>query len=192
MHPDLLQTDHGLRAAFRNGERAAMAAVYSHYAPLVERIVGQGFGGFRGFGELADHEDAVQQVFLAAFSEDARLRYDGVRSYGGFLRGIAQNVVRQQLQKRNRFARPVPPDAAHAPPVDAGLVGREVAEVLGGFRGTLRQADRELLDLYFQKGLAEREVASRAGMTRYRVRVRVARLHRRLVRYLRKHGIDHA
>ncbi|HRE89478.1 MAG TPA: hypothetical protein PK095_10085, partial [Myxococcota bacterium] len=105
MGGDLLRDDGRCREAFRRGERWAMEAVYRHYVPLVHTIVSQGFGGFRGFFDPTQREDAVQAIFMSAFDERARLAYDGLGDYTRYLRGIAHNVCRQLLDKDRRFAR---------------------------------------------------------------------------------------
>ncbi len=189
---DLLRDDAAAREAFRRGERWAMEAVYRSYLPLVRAVVGQGFGGFRGFASPADRDDAAQAIFAAAFEERARLAYDGLSPYGGFLRGIAHNVVRQILSKNQRFSRQ--PDAPHAEPpcVEASFLAGERARVLAAFRAQCTDAEREVLTRYFAEGWSEERLAEHLGQTRYRTRKTIAQLHKRMERHLRDHGFGRA
>ena len=186
---DLLQDDADCREAFRRGERSAMTRVYIEYRPFVEMMCCRGVGNFRGFFRPADQDDAIQAVFLAAFEERTRLAYDGLRPYGAFLRGVAHNVLRRMLEKRAQFERPVP--AEHAG--DSGEAGQEEAVVESQARAFARRlresleepAEREIFDRYFIDGMAEESLAKHTGLTRYRARKIIARLHRRMKQAVR-------
>lgn len=190
MSDDLLRDDRRCRDAFRRGERWAMEQAYHHYLPLVRAIVTHGFGGFRGFADPLDREDATQTIFAAAFEERTRLRYDGLQPYTPFLRGLAHNVVRQMLAKRTRFERT--PDAPEEDPatVEDTLIADELAALCRTFRASLDDpTDLELLDRYFVDGWAEERLAEHLGLTRYRTRKRIAKLHKRMTRFLAAHGV---
>jgi RNA polymerase sigma factor (sigma-70 family) len=186
---DLLRDDAACREAFRRGDRAAMTRVYLEYRPFVEMMCCRGVGTFRGFFRPADQDDAIQAVFLAAFEERTRSAYDGLRPYGAFLRGVAHNVLRRMLEKRAQFERPVP--AEHAREVrEAGqedaVVESEARAFAQGMRDSLDDpVEREIFDRYFIDGLAEESLAKRLGLTRYRTRKIIARLHRRMKRAVR-------
>ena len=51
---------------------------------------------------VADEEvmDVVQEVFLKAFIESARLQYDGLRPYGPLLRQITRNLLIDRARRR--------------------------------------------------------------------------------------------
>lgn len=98
--PDLLRP-------FREGESRALEAVYWHYVGRVERILRYGFQLNRDQRRITgaspgDVRDLVQEVFLRAFVESARLRYDGVREYGPYLTAIARNVLADWGRKRGQ------------------------------------------------------------------------------------------
>ena len=188
---DLLRDDAAVREAFRRGERTAMAHVYTEYSPLVQIICTHGFGGFRGFFSSADREDAVQQIFMAAFEERTRLAYDGLKPYGSFLRGVAQNTIRRMLEKRTRFNRTDAP----APQEDQGLEERAIeAETLGivrRFRSTVVDPpEPEVLQRYFVEGMSEEALSAELGFTRYQLRKTIARIHKRMEGYLKAHGVS--
>lgn len=167
-----------------------MRQVYDAYAPLVRTICTHGFkGGFRGFFDPVEREDAQQQIFAAAFEERARLSYDGLKPYSAFLRGIARNVVRRMLEKRKRFERT--PEQTDAPERDLEDEAME-SEQLGLMR-RFRQAidtepDKSVLHLYFVEGWAEERLAAHLGLTRYKTRKVIAGLHKRMIKHMKRHG----
>lgn len=188
MGDDLLRDDGRCREAFRRGERWAMEAVYRRYVPLVHTIVSQGFGGFRGFYDPAQREDAVQAVFMSAFEERARLAYDGLGDYARFLRGIAQNVCRQLLDKDRRFARTPDVEEAVAEDLEVQYLANEERDLARRFRDGLHDpTERAVLDAYFAQGEAEETLAQRLGLTRYRLRKVIATIHKKMVRFQKEH-----
>ena len=170
-----------------------MELVFRTYMPLVRTVVIHGFSGFRGFRSPADQDDAAQQVFCAAFEERSRLSYDGLSPYSSFLRGMAQNVVRQILSKDKRFQRtdgaPIPVDPL-AEDLERCVVDRETAAILRRFRESIDgKVERGVLEGYFIAGKAEEALAAELGITRHKVRKAIAALHKRMTRYLREHDV---
>lgn len=163
--------------------------------PVVQAVVRHGFGGFKGFYNPVDRDDAAQAIFAAAFSERARLGYNGLDPYASFLRGIAKNVVRQQLEKRKRFERV--PDPELQPHADGTLedayIEHETRAICRRFAESLSDdKERLVLQRYFCDGLAEEKLAVELDLTRYRTRKIIKRLHKRMRKYLEAHGITSA
>lgn len=195
MGTDLLRDDAKCREAFRKGERWAMAAVYRAYAPLAYTIVSQGFGGFRGFYDPVLRDDAVQNIFAAAFEARARLAYDGLNDYARFLRGLAQNVCRQMLDRDRRFQRTPDDDVAAVPQAEpdaeSELIDAEAQDVCRRFRESLSDPmEKAVLTRYFADGEAEETLADALGLTRYRLRKIIGDVKKKMTRYLKEHGID--
>jgi RNA polymerase sigma factor (sigma-70 family) len=170
-----------------------MERVFQTYMPLVRIVVKHGFGGFRGFRNPADQDDAAQQVFCAAFEENARLRYDGLQPYTGYLRGMAHNIVRQILSKDQRFQRtdgaPIPEDPL-ARDLEACVLDRETEALVRRFRESVTDTvDQAVLTGYFIDGKAEEALAAELRLTRYRVRKTIAALHKRMTRYMRENDV---
>lgn len=193
MADDLLRDDAKVRDAFRRGERWALAEVYKVYFPIVATVTTRGFGGFRGFYSPADRDDAMQNIFAAAFEEKARLRYNGIDPYSAFLRGIAQNVIRRMLERSTRFRRTDgQPELEFrvTPTAEEAIIDAQTQRIVASFRETITDAgDRQVLELYFVEGVAEEKIAAETGQTRYRVRKIVARLDRQMRRHLAAHGV---
>jgi len=199
MTGDLLRDDARVREAFRRGERWALAEVYRVYFPLVSTVATRGFGGFRGFYNPCDRDDAIQTIFAAALEERARLAYNGLDPYGKFLRGIAQNTCRRMLEKAARFRRtdgqPELVEAQREQERCLGvldqLIDLQEQEVVRRFVASIdTEPDRTVLRAYFVEGTAEETIAKDIGLTRYRVRKVVATLYKRMKRFLSDHGIQ--
>src|SRR4051812_35677745 len=96
--------DPGLLVAFREGGREALERVYRGHAPSMERYL-RGLGRGSGIAELGQASvvaDLLQEVFIRAFSDDARRAYDGIRDYAGYLTAIARNCFIDLLRSRGR------------------------------------------------------------------------------------------
>ena len=192
---DILCRDRDLLERFRAGDRRALEAVFMAYEGLVRTIVTQGFGGFHGFWNLADADDAVSSTFEAAFDERARLTYDGIQPYRYYLGGIARNVIRTMCRKRGReiLVEELPelhdlsggPSAAEASAEaqdDAALLERFLI-----FLGDPRHV--AVFEGTWGRGLSEVAVARELGMNRYRVRLHLARIRTRMKRFLKDEGL---
>ncbi len=165
------------------------------YEGLVRCIVTQGFGGFSGFRNLADTDDAVSATFEAAFEDRARLAYDGIQPYRHYLGGISRNVVRTMCRKLGREI-PVedPPeceDSVCAPDLpEAVAEAREDAALVARFRTYLDDPLHvAVFEGYFGQGLSEAALAAELGVNRYRIRLSLSRIRRRMQRFLRAEGL---
>jgi hypothetical protein len=100
-----------LLAAFRSGDSHALRDVYVRNVDKVDSLIKQGFvtlgpPPMRVPGVVGEgRRDIVQDVFLRAFRESARLAYDGLRPYAPYLLRIAKNVCidRYRRTKRERL-----------------------------------------------------------------------------------------
>ena len=70
-------------------------------------VVAHGFhlastgGAIPGLGrQPADLADTVQEVFLKAFSRNARMSFDGSREIGPYLGTIARNIMIDRARRR--------------------------------------------------------------------------------------------
>jgi RNA polymerase sigma-70 factor (ECF subfamily) len=184
-----------LLRAFRAGERDALTAVYWGYVDAVAQVVRHGArltadaavsGAPRG-----DWADLVQETFSRAFSERARLAYDGLRPYRPYLLTICRNLLADHARKRGRelpsdfdgealeAAAGSSEDAGEAlPPAQLAVVERYLAGL-----------DARLAGVYQQRyitGATQEEAARALGLTRQRVRTLEDKLRRGLRRALAK------
>src|SRR5262249_10922972 len=104
--PGLLAGDRELLDAFRRGDREALARVYHHYVDAVARLVRYGFLletrnlRISGARDVDAENEIIQDVFVRAFGERARLGYDGIRPYRPYLLRIAKNLLVDQARSR--------------------------------------------------------------------------------------------
>ena len=114
-------------------------------------------------GTPEDGDDAVQDVFLAAWRGLPRFRYEHEGSFPGWLFGIARHVVAQHRRGKGRAVL-VPIDEAPESMVEfegTAVSRRLLVEELG----KLPEAQREALVLRFVAGLPIRDVVASMGKT---------------------------
>lgn len=147
----------------------------------------------RSRGKLCDEpEDLVQEVFVRALSSSTRYTETGKLS--GWLLGIAERLVSERLRFtfRERARRRAFGDDVD--PVDEPEFGdREDARVtIHQALASLRGRERQVVELYYLRGCAMRQVASRMDVS---LAAAKSLLHRARV-HLRSHtrsrlGADH-
>jgi RNA polymerase sigma-70 factor (ECF subfamily) len=184
----------GLLEKFRAGSREAMETVYWAYVRRVEALVRRGFRGespqgVPGVGP-GDLEDLVQEIFAKAFSDRARMSFDGLRDYGPFLFTIARNVVVDWARKKGRevlrddlerdVAEPSSPGKEHEPWADPETT-RLAEAYLGALPGDLAAVHHERYVL----GHTQREAADALGLSRQQLRTREDHLRKGLADALR-------
>jgi RNA polymerase sigma factor (sigma-70 family) len=191
-----LEHDAEWHAAFRRGEPDALTRVYREYLPPLKLVLARGFT-FVSRGRLlrhrgcvaADLEDVVQEVFVRAFAEAARLAYDGLRPYRNYLFTIARNLVLQRA--RSPAPHMLPYDELHAHgdlpsllsapdrALDAHRKWRRLAR-------TLTEEERVLLELRYGRQYSAERAAEALGWSTYRVKLAERRLRRSMQRLI--HG----
>jgi RNA polymerase sigma-70 factor, ECF subfamily len=198
----LLTEDRALLAAFRAGDRNALEKVYHHYVGGVARRLRMGFSvpGDRGsvifgFKQPFELESAVQEVFLRAFKESARLSYDGIRPYKDFLAGITKHVVLDELRRRSRrrtesmsdldLDRIAHVDEGTSP--EATLETKQAIETVETFlEKECDERDRKLYELRYRDERSQEESAKAAGLTRIQVRRWETKFRTRMLKYLKR------
>lgn len=212
----LLVEDRQLLARFRDGNPEALERVYRHFAPKVAAFLRSGFvysnkqAAAPGIVSPFELESAVQEVFVRAFSPQARMAYDGMRPYAGFLYGIARNVVLDERRRRARrgetaeppevmeryHARqrassnagfvavgPVPDDT----PVEDRIDQHRARELVHQFLDReCDDRDRALYTLRYGRELSQEAAARQAGLTRIQVRRWETKFRKRLLRFLKR------
>lgn len=204
-----MHEDRELLEAFRRGDRCALAKVYCKYGKAVYALLKNGFAfqsgasryRFAGCSSEHDAEEMMQEVFRKAFEERARLAYDGLHRYKGYLLTIARNHVIDELRRpRNRLevlagideerAEEASQQVESAPPPDPeqAAIDEQLRQLVASFRQTLSQPELGIFDLRFGEELDQEQTAQRLGLSVYKVRNLERRLRRRLLTQLTKHG----
>ena len=206
-----LEEDRPLLDAFRRGERDALDRVYRTYAEEIASILVHGFAfssagrsaRFHGLTSRFDIEDLLQEVFTRAFTERARLGYDGLRPYGGYLAGIAKAAVIDRLRSHARWQRrfllddgsadaALPHDAGHASdPLEGDIAptgdpsrdleNAELAALLAEIQASLAPEEAEVFRLRFREGKSLTEVERETGRSPSRVKTLERKLRQRLL-----------
>ena len=203
-----LVEDRQLREAFRRGERPALAEVYREYARPLFGLLREGFGfqsggkqhHFAGFRDPWELENAVQETFLRAFGERARLRYDGLRPYRNYLFTIARNLVIDEFRRKERLFAPLdeavevaaaddPVTLASPPPgPERQAEQREISGHVETFVEGLDPRERRVFDARFRQGASVERAARDLGITEYRVKRTEKKLKKRFFRRMRELG----
>ncbi len=201
----ILSEDRALLDRFRRGERDALGRVFSHYAPHVASLLKSGFGfsaggqrvRFGGYKRTFELEDALQEVFKRAFSERARMSYDGLRPYAAYVAVIARNLVIDQYASRKRELSHFSFDESAAPENDTApetgrpereLLAGELRAILADFRAKLDQREQTIFTLRFEENLSHAAITERTGLTASQVKTTEAKLRVALMKHLHKHG----
>ena len=210
----LLSSDRALLDGFRRGDSEALARVYGEYAPLIGAFLSRGFTfsskgrtlQFNGFQQPFDLENALQETFVRALSERARLSYDGISPYRNYLIAIARNFVLSELRRREitmsqLFTEEDPesgrPDisaenavlaGSPAPTGEAELMRRELIELVARFREGLGSAERAFFQARFEERLIQVEAGRQVGISHMQARTLEKKLRKRFLNFMRAQG----
>lgn len=214
----LLVEDRELLLAFRAGEPSALRRVLAHYAPLVSRALRGGFSfmagsqrvRFQGYDSPFDLEDALQEVFKRAFSEHARLTYDGLRPYRAYLGMMMRNTVINDFQARARKLERYVIDEIEAVVDDEGwsaaddplglapdgpsgqperdAESAELRRLVVDFKEGLAEREAEVFALRFEQGLSHTQLGAVSGWSPSQIKTAEARIRKAFFKFLRRHG----
>ncbi len=195
-----LENDPPLLAAFRRGERAALASVYRLYVEDVARAVRRGVRVsvegviIRVGDDLAevDVEVVVQDTFVRAFAPRARDAYDGLRPFGAWVATIARNLLIDRARAAKKDQRLVSIDDVEVDgggaTADESVAAGELSQVIDACVRGFDERERTFFRLRFVDGLAQREAAAQMGLSVITVRRLDARLRGHLLAALREAG----
>lgn len=180
-------SDEALMAAYQHGNPRAFELLFGRYQ---DRLYGYFVRRFRD-RELA--ADLFQRTFLRVHR--ARKRYDPARSFATWVFGIAANLGKDELKRRNRR----PGDVYWAPPEDAPaqataatpegrLIAKERARRIEEALAALPDSQREVIVLHKVEGRSFPEIAEALGEKVEAVKSRAFRGYRALRRILDPEG----
>jgi RNA polymerase sigma factor (sigma-70 family) len=199
----IFENNRPLLDAFRRGDRSALTEVYQFYVERVAALVRFGFTidgppavQVPGVFEPEIQCELVQEIFIRAFAEPARLAYDGLRSYRPYLMRIAKNLLidraRQRIPASVSFDdadETIPEHAEFVSPEEA-LHWQALSAEAEAFVAGLDAEARDLVRLRFEEDCSQAEAAERMGVSRRRVRTLEARVQKGLLRHLKKKRPD--
>jgi RNA polymerase sigma-70 factor (ECF subfamily) len=163
------RSDDDLASAVRDGEGAALAALYRRYAHELMAVA------YRLLLSRADAEDVLHDVFVGL--PEALRRYEPRGALAGWLKRVTVRVALTRL-RRARARREVALDVA--PPVEgrSGEVNDTIS--LADAMAALPPALRAVVVLKEIEGYSHEEIAELLGISRGASEVRLHRAMRRL------------
>jgi RNA polymerase sigma factor (sigma-70 family) len=200
----LFENNRELLDAFRRGTQEALAEVYHCFVEDVDTLVRRGFalGAGRetrvpGAPSPDQERELVQEVFVRAFSEKARMAFDGLRPYRPYLMQITRNLLVDFWRKHGR--------EIQAPESETGV--EEIAELEpiepeeNLHRQTLQRATRdylasleprlqEFVKLRFEEEKSQYDLMKEMKITRWNVRSMEKKVQTGLLKYLKKKGLE--
>lgn len=207
---------------FKRGERRALEEVYRHYAPDVAVFLQRGFTfasagrslHFRGYAEPFDLDNALQETFLRAFKDSARIAYDGLHPYKSYLLAIARNLVLDEFRNREVAmspfiegldagvgAEPAPREGEEAAPAatvgDAPSAGvsaeqeflrNELGRLYASFVARLDERDRTFFRHRFEEQRTQVEAGTACGLSHMQARTLEKKLRRAFLEFMQTNG----
>lgn len=161
------------------GDAAAEARLVDLFAAAVRAMT-----RIRARGAV-DDQDVCQDVMIAAITAIRRGQLRQVERLGGFIAGIARNLINNQL--RAQTSRPAVPLIENAAVADfrEEVTRRERTTALRLALDEMGRDDRQVLILTLVEGLKSGEIAARLGLSPDVVRTRKARAIKRLTERLK-------
>jgi len=207
---------------FKRGERRALEEVYRHYAPEVAAFLQRGFtfssGGralrFGGYAQPFDLDNALQETFVRAFKESARVGYDGLHPFKSYLLAIARNLVLDEFRNREVAMSPFidsldsggaaestardGEEAAPASTVSDGpsagvsaeqeFLRRELGRLYAAFVARLDERDRTFFRHRFEEQQTQVEAGSHSGLSHMQARTLEKKLRRAFLEFMQTNG----
>jgi len=176
----VIAEDTALAHAFRDGDDAAVRALYERYGGLVFTVANRVVGGRQRA------EDITQHTFLQAWRNADR--FEPGRDFAPWLATIARRAAIDALGREQR--RPTA-SIETADPGDAALVSlppsAEQVETVWGVRAAIESLDdeeRSIVKLQHLDGYTHSQIAEHLGIVIGTVTSRSHRAHRRLAKRL--------
>jgi RNA polymerase sigma factor (sigma-70 family) len=180
-HPELLP-------GFRDGDARVLERVYWAYVERTEATVRARLRDiFRVAAAASDVADLVQETFARAFSERARLGYDGTRPYAPLIATIARNLVVDHARRHGREVAveevpdtPPEPESEPEPWAEPAIV-----RAVESYLATLDPELKRVHERRYVHCESQEDAARALGTTRQRVRTLERKLRDGLAEYLR-------
>jgi len=162
--------------AAQDGDLESFGALYErYYNPMVALA----------YSMLADRdlaEDAAQESFVVACRDLSNLKSKD--KFAAWLAGICRNIARQMLRGKGRRI------LLNTEQSSERQDGREHrCEAIRRAVWKLREAERELIVLYFFNGFSRAQISGVLGISPSAVNGRLIRAKRKIAKYLKRNGL---
>ena len=190
--------------AFRRGDRQALAEIFSWYARDVATLLRNGFHvgevgvSIPGACDRERERDLLQEVFARAFAKRARLAFNGLSPYRMYLMRIAKNLLVDEVRRRDRHAPMKPVEVAalldaeevtNPPSPENELQFQHLRAATQRYRASLTSELSQFVQLRFEEGLSQQDLADRLGLSRRQIRGLEHTVVEGLRRFLRDQGL---
>jgi RNA polymerase sigma factor (sigma-70 family) len=188
--PDLLE-------AFRRGERHALERVYRTYVRELDAYL-RTLARAATCPELAQPSaiaDALQEVFVRAFSPTARNSFQAGRPFSPYLRAIARNFFIDLLRSRaHEVAKADERSFESVVPSSEGEIALEprVSALLSTYVASLSEPLKGVYEQRFVLGHSQEDACAALGLSRRKLRTAEARLKAGLRKALAHAGVPPA
>jgi RNA polymerase sigma-70 factor, ECF subfamily len=210
---------------FKRGERRALEEVYRHYAPEVAAFLQRGFTfssagrplHFRGYAQPFDLDNALQETFVRAFKDSARLAYDGLHPYKSYLLAVARNLVLDEFRNRevamspfidqldgagaaesstgaSQFGEDAAPASTKSNAPSAGVsaeqefLRNELGRLYAAFVARLDERDRTFFRHRFEEQQTQVEAGTACGLSHMQARTLEKKLRRAFLEFMQSNG----
>lgn len=211
----LLTSDRALLEAFRQGKVEALTRVYKEYAPVIGTFLSRGFTfsskgrmlRFAGYQQPFDLDNALQETFVRAFSEPARLAYDGLTPYRAYLTTIARNLVLSDMRRRevamSQLVREAEGEATAledlsevgpvlgstpAPTGEAEFMRQELTRLYHSFIEQLPPPQQVFFRARFEQQLTQIEAGRRCDLSHMQARTLEKKLRKSFLKFMQSRG----
>ncbi|MCA9668623.1 MAG: sigma-70 family RNA polymerase sigma factor [Myxococcales bacterium] len=216
----LLSGDRRLLEGFRRGDTDALTRVYNEYAPALAAFLARGFTfsskgrllQFRGYHQPFDLENALQETFARAFSERARMAYDGLSPYKSYLTAIARNLVLSELRRREIAmsqlvqvrddGQEVAPSVANVdasspdlmaaeqpqPSAEHEFMRQELLKLYQAFVDELDAQEQGFFNARFEQRQTQVDAGAAVGLSHMQARTLEKKLRKRFLKFMHGHG----
>ena len=199
--------------AFKRGDEWALARAVEFYQPMLQERLQRGFFTSAGGGrvrlrvhDVDERDDLVQDTFARAFGASARGSYSGDGDYGAYLLRVCRNLTvdrfREACAERDMIVpnahdlldRMSTGDAAEWPDghrafgrgPEAAAQRAEITTHLREFLAMLSDAELQLITLYSEGNMSQRQAADALGIERHQIRSMLGAVRYRLLKFMKR------
>jgi len=150
------------------------------YRPLVCFRVKRSLGSYN-----PDWEDVVNEIITNVIEKIKNGKFRGESSIGTFIYTITSRRIVDYIRQKTKILREMPEPKPYPDPHET-VEHKERAELIAKSIRKLKPKFREILFLYYYKGLAREEVAQRLGISPRKVSERINYAQKLLKKLLKK------
>jgi RNA polymerase sigma-70 factor (ECF subfamily) len=154
--------------------------IYAKYGPVIRFRVRKSLGASN-----PDWEDIVNEIITNVVEKIKKKEFRGESSIGTFIYTITSRRIIDYIRQKTKVLKHAPEPAPYPDPHDH-VESKERAELITGAIKKLKPKYREVLYLYYYKGLSREEVAKKLCITPHRVSERVNYSQKLLKKLIKK------